>query len=192
MKVVKYFSFVALLILAGLLCFYGYMGGFKSVQVSKAQLQQTEIIYDLHRGPYDGLKQSWLSFVAKLEAAGIEDCHALGVFLDPPDTSPEKIRSIIACSTEGLTEQQIKQFPSFTLPSAVSFQASFPYVNELSFMIGSLKVYPEFQKLIATNQIKPSVSIELYGPDKNRSQIQFFMPAGQDPSAYQTLYDAFQ
>jgi hypothetical protein len=181
--------------LAAVVGLYGYMGGFTKVDVTQKVFDTEEIFYTTHKGPYEKLEESWTPFVEKYQALGIKDCDALSVYLDPPNTPPEELRTIIGCRMGELDDEVkarvAKNFSTTVLPEAPSYYGSFPYKNDFSFMFGPMMVYPAFQKLIAVGQINPSVSIEDYGYDKGRSEIYYYMPAQKTVSDYQALFDAF-
>lgn len=176
--------------------FYAFMGGFQSVDVTEATFPEMKMFYTTHLGPYENLSESWAEFGEKMESLGMSDCDAVSVYLDEPSTPPEKLRSIIGCKMANL-DDDVKQkvmstFKTFTLPTASSFTASFPYRNILSFWMAPSKIYPKMQNLIATNVIEPSVAIETYGFTKGRDKINIFMPAKMKVTDYQPLFDAFE
>lgn len=195
MKPLKMLTIVIAGLIGLIFTLYGYMGGFTTVKVSKVDFPATEIIYATHQGPYKGLKDSWTKFVDEFTTAGLDSCNGFGIYLDSPDTPPEKLRSIIACSVDGLSDElkaTLKaSFKSFTLPATEAYTSSFPFKNELSYFLAPSFVYPEFQKLIATNAITPSVAIEAYGHEKGRNKILFYMPTNMSLESYQPLLDSF-
>ena len=187
------FAIGLLLFLVG---YYGYLGGFQSVKVQKEIFAAKEVVFGTHRGHYKTLNISWDKFIAKLKTAGLETCDSYGVYLDPPETTKEDLRSILACTLTGLSPELIdrlkKEFPTFVLPEMEVYASTFPHKNEASFFVAPFKVYPEFQKLIATDAIRPSVAIEAYGAIKDTGKIHFYMPANTERSAFQPLMDAFK
>ena len=185
--------------LVGVACaagvFYYTLGGFNSIEVSKTTFPSTEIFFTTHRGSYEKISESWEQFTEQIAQLGVKDCDAIGIYLDAPNVAPEKLRSVIGCKTEGLSDEVkanvTSNFSVFTVPEAESYSSPFPYVNVLSFWLAPMKIYPEMKNLIATNIIRPSVAIETYGFEAGRSQINIFMPAARTLEDYQTLVQAF-
>lgn len=196
MKFVKIVFFLAVLSLGLGLVTYGYLGGFGSVEVSEADFSSKEVIFVTHKGPYENLSQSWSDFQKKWEKAGLKDCDSLAVYLDAPDTAPEKLRSILACNVSHLEQSQKESlktaFSSFVLPGSKALTSSFPFKNEFSYFLGPMKVYPEMQRVLTDKKIKPTVAIETYGDAKNNSKIGYVMPIEGSIQDYQKLYDAFR
>ena len=195
MKAVKIGLIVLGAAAAGLIGMYAYLGGFRPVTVSRGEQSSAEIVYSTHRGPYKDLHKSWSKFKAEWEAAGLADCDALAVYLDPPGTPEEKLRSIIACRIDSLPAEQkagIKaKLPSFTIPRSRAILSSFPYRNPISYFIGPTKVYPEFQKALS-NEATPPVAIETYGSmSRPAEEIGFSMPLESSRADYAKLIDAF-
>lgn len=197
MKKLKYIGItLGVLILFGI-TFYGYMGGFKQVTVSRESFEQTEIYYSTHKGPYENIGTSWENFQKDWESIGITDCDSLAVYLDAPDTEPSKLRSVLGCRLEGLSPEQKKQvavkFKTFSFPKMNGLSASFPFKNFLSYFLAPTKVYPKFQEILIAESAETSVAIEIYGSSsKSIDTIGFFMPVGVSQAVFKPLEEAFQ
>ncbi|MCW7482875.1 hypothetical protein [Leptospira kanakyensis] len=197
MKKLKYIGItIVTLILLGL-AFYGFMGGFKQVAVSRESFGQTEIYYSTHKGAYENIGKSWESFQKDWESIGITDCDSLAIYLDSPDTEPAKLRSVLGCRLDGLSAEQKKQvsakFKTFSIPKMNGLSASFPFKNFLSYFIAPTKVYPKFQEILIAESAVTSVAIEIYGgSSKSVDTIGFFMPVGVSRDTFKSLEDAFQ
>jgi len=192
-------SRLALILVAILLVFlgfYAYMGGFSSVQVTEVTYGPRTIIYAAHRGPYEEIGSSWEKFQTRWEAAGLKECRSLAIYLDPPDTPPEKLRSILGCTVEHLDaaeqERLAQQFPVFQVPAMESIRSEFPYRNMLSFMLGPIKVYPEFQRVMEEQKFQPAVAFEIYGNPESIKFIEFIMPSREPRSTFAPLEQAFE
>jgi hypothetical protein len=174
---------------------YAYMGGFHTVTVSKAQFGPIEFVYAKHLGSYSKLNETWGAFMPKWTDAKLGTCLTMGVYLDPPGTPEDKLRSLIGCRIDGWTaEQQASAraaFPTLTIPASEAYTATFPFRNFLSFFFAPGRVYPAIEKEIAKDGNQNAIGIELYGSFDNITQIQFVVPAVKDKSAYQPLYDVF-
>ncbi|MEQ8350940.1 MAG: hypothetical protein RH862_05615 [Leptospiraceae bacterium] len=187
-------GFLALVL--AFLGFYGYMGGFQEVTVSRTKFGPHTIIYATHRGPYEDLGASWEKFENRWKDAGLQTCESLAVYLDPPDTPPEELRSILGCRIDQLDAAQqetlSQKFSVFEFPAMESIYGEFPYRNMLSFMLGPIKVYPEFQKVMEEGNVQTSVAFEVYGDPDNMEKIQFIMPVEEPRSTFAPLEQAFE
>lgn len=174
---------------------YAYLGGFSTVTVSKGNFKSTEIVYATHKGAYKNLSKSWSAFQKKWEEAGLKSCDSLAVYFDPPGTPEEKLRSIIGCRIDGLSEEAREnireKLPHFRLPKSKALVARFPYKNVASFFIGPMKVYPEMKKVMTAEKLPGSVAIETYGTTSSIKDMGYFMPNETRPGDYQELLDAF-
>ena len=193
--ILKIFAALIVALVAIVAGLYAYMGGFHSVQIARGAVEPMEIAYAAHKGSYATIGESWGDFAEAWEEAGLGPCDALAVYLDPPDTPPEDLRSILACRIDGLNEERraaaAEAFPTFTTPASPALTASFPYKNELSFVFAPLKVYPEMQKRMQADAITASVGIELYGPIEEIEEIRFATPFDVAEPAYDPLRQAF-
>lgn len=195
MVILKWLGGIVLVLLFALLALYAYLGGFRAIEVEKSAFGPAEIIFSTHRGPYQEIGESWMQFQSKWEAAGLGACDSLAVYLDPPGTPPEQLRSILGCRIDALPETDKAglrdNFPSFTLPKTEAYVTAFPYKNFLSFMFAPMKIYPELQKRLENENITPPVGIETYGVEGEIEEIGFVIPYGVGTEAYQPLFDAF-
>ncbi|MDF3818429.1 hypothetical protein P3G55_00875 [Leptospira sp. 96542] len=197
MKKLKYIGItLATLIFLGVI-FYGYMGGFSRVIVNRTSLDPLEFYYHTHKGPYENISASWDSFQKDWESIGLKDCNSLAVYLDAPDTEPEKLRSILGCRMEGLSFEEknkvFAKFKTFTIPKVDCLESEFPFKNFLSYFLAPNKVYPKFEEILITEKLETSVAIEVYGGSSQVAEtIKFYMPFGVNRSVFKPLEDAFQ
>ncbi|EOQ98606.1 hypothetical protein LEP1GSC195_0645 [Leptospira wolbachii serovar Codice str. CDC] len=187
---------IAVLVLFGF-AFYGYMGGFGQVTVSKESFGPTEIYYVTHKGAYKDIGNSWDRFQKEWESVGITNCDSLAIYLDGPDTEQAKLRSVLGCRFEGLSFEQKKQvslkFKTFSIPRMDGLSASFPFKNFLSYFLAPTKVYPKFQEILIAESSQTSVAIEIYGGSSQPvNSIGFFMPVGVSRDVFKSLEEAFQ
>lgn len=195
MKLLKIVGIVIALIGAAIIGMYAYLGGFSKVEVTRGEFGPEKIIFFIHKGPYRNLAASWMEFEKQVKAAGLAECESLAVYLDPPTVPEEKLRSVLACRTSGLPESERlaleKTFKSFTIPRLTGLSSTFPFKSNFSYMLGPMKVYPEFGKAAEKETAKPVIGIEIYGVPGKMKEIRFFMPLGDSPADYQALYQAF-
>ena len=187
---------LVVLVVVATVGYFGYMGGFKRVDVENGVFGPAEIVYATHVGPYRTLGQSWRTFQLDVEAAGLTTCDGLSIYLDPPGTPPEQLRTVIGCRIGDVTnaqKQALKEkLPSFVFPETPSLLASFPFKNDLSFMLAPRKVYPKFEKRIIEEGVEPPFAVEMYGQIRSAGAIRFAMPYGLEKTVYQPLFGAFE
>lgn len=195
MNALKSIGLLVVFVFAAVAAIYGYMGGFVAVKIEQGAFGPSEIIYSTHVGPYQEIGESWARFDEEWQEAGLNSCDSLAIYLDPPDTPPEELRSILACQIDALTEDDKaalkEEFPSFVMPQSDALLSAFPFRNFASYMLAPRKVYPEMQKRMTAKNIVPPVGVELYGDMDNVREIRFAIPYGVDKTAYQPLFDAF-
>ncbi|MEL7029175.1 MAG: hypothetical protein AAGL49_08170 [Pseudomonadota bacterium] len=182
-------------ILMALAGFYAYVGGFSKPETRIATFEPAEIVYGTHKGSYSNLSESWSAFEETLTAAGLAQCDALAVYLDPPGTPEDELRTVIACRIDRLDADTraslMAAAPHTTLPGAEAYAADFPFKNAASYFIGAMKVYPEFEKTIEASAHEPPIAIEVYGLQGETDTIEYYMPFGVDRSTYAELFGAF-
>lgn len=175
--------------------FYWYMGGFHTVTVTRGSIGPVEFVYAPHRGSYAKLSETWGAFMPKWTDAKLGTCLTMGVYLDPPGTPDEKLRSLIGCRIDGWTEEQKAaaraKFPTLTIPQSDAVLSSFPFRNFLSFFYAPMRVYPAIEKEMKALNGQSAVGIEFYGSFDAIKDIQFAVPIAGDRAAYQPLYDVF-
>ena len=186
---------LVVIILALMVGFYAYMGGFKSIETTDGAFGPAEIVYATHLGPYEQLGKSWGVFKTEWEEAGLAECDALGVYFDPPDTPKDKLRTVIGCRIDALPEDQKaalkEKLDSFVLPESPTLVSTFPFKNVASYFLAPAKVYPAMMKKLPEGATPP-VAIEVYGPFSTPSpEITFILPLGVERTAYQPLLEAF-
>jgi hypothetical protein len=132
----------------------------------------------------------------KWQEAQLGTCLTMGVYLDPPGTPDDKLRSLIGCRIDGWTEEQKAaaraKFPTLTIPASEAYRAKFPFRNFLSFFFAPTRVYPKIDEQIAKDGNQNFIGMEMYGPIDNIQEIDFAVPAVSDRTPYQPLYDVFE
>lgn len=195
MKLIKIAGVIFGLFIALMLGMYAYLGGFSSVVVERGEFGPAEIVYSTHLGPYKGIGESWTKFQKQWEAAGLTECDSLALYLDPPGTPEANLRSILACRIDALPDAQkaaVKaKLRHFVVPKSKAVVSSFPYKSGASFVLGPMKVYPAFKKVLEQEKLMPPLGIEIYGVMKKIKSIGFVMPIEGDRKVYQPLMDAF-
>lgn len=175
---------------------YTYMGGFHTVEVKSEVFGPVEFAYATHQGPYTKLSESWGGFMTKWAQAKLKTCLTMGVYLDKPDTPPEKLRALIGCRIDGWSEAERAAarvaFPTAVLPEGPALTSSFPFRNIASFFFAPTRVYPVMAERMAQDKTEAVVTVEFYGSFDNIQDIKFVIPLGADRAPYQPLFDAFE
>ncbi len=194
-KLIKIAGVIFGLFIALMLGMYIYLGGFSSVVVERGEFGPAEIVYSTHLGPYKGIGESWTKFQKQWEAAGITECDSLALYLDPPGTPETNLRSILACRIDALPAAQKAAAKSklrhFVIPKSKAVVSSFPYKSGASFVLGPMKVYPAFHKVLDQEKLMPPLGIETYGVMKKIKAIGFVMPIEGDRATYKQLFESF-
>jgi len=195
MKLKKVLLFVAIDVVVLVAGFAFYMDAFDSPPLERSKFASTAVFFSTYRGPYSGIEGAWMRFQGEWEKAGLDKCDAIGIYLDPPGTPEDQLRSILACRLDGLTAEVRNKmtavFPTFKIPDSATVSATFPYRNKLSFMVAPMRIYPRMQRLIETERLSPAAALETYGPGAIGPFMGFHMLIGLDRSAMQPLMDAF-
>ena len=182
-------------IAALLFSLFFYLGGFHKIEISQIEFGPVEIFYATHQGPYGKIGRSWNTFAIEREQAGLSVCDSLALYLDPPESPKDALRTIIACRMGALpaNEQDIARaaFPTFMLPESKVLYTVFPYRNMLSYMFGPARVYPKIGAFIEQTDIKPVIGIEIYGRMDETDTIQFLTAYDIEKSEYRQLFEAF-
>ncbi len=197
MKGLKIFGIVVIILVLVGLIEYAYLGGFSTVQVAQSEWGPVNIIAYRHKGPYADLRHSWTEFRGQWEKAGLKECESLAVYLDPPETPPEKLRSILGCRLDHLPAAQQaelrKAFLHLTIPRRSGLSASFPFKNVLSFWVGPTKVYPAIHKQFSMmSGATMQVAVETYGHPDRIQEVGFFMPTNATDADFEPFRKVFQ
>lgn len=100
------------------------------------------------------------------------------IYDDPKTTPKEKCRSFVGNIIEQKDCDKIKFIEAKglkidSIPNEQDIVAEFPLKNMISYMIGPMKVYPEFSKYIIEKKYKPTLSFEIY--NNTEKKIVFVM-----------------
>ncbi|MEO0399361.1 MAG: hypothetical protein AAF224_08030 [Pseudomonadota bacterium] len=201
MGVIRIILFLLGALIVAIAGFAVYLGALKSVTVERSQFGPVSFVYGTHTGPYSKLSESWTAFLETAATRGVDTCHSLAVYLDPPGAPDDQKRTLLGCRIDAMDESMktapLATMPSFELPASEALTSTFPFKNVASFWVGPMKVYPEMTKELDAAGVAPSISVELYGHvDVNGvagefSEIGFVMPLDADPAMVAALKAAF-
>lgn len=150
---------IILLIFAGLLVLYSWLGGFKKVQFSFQETGGEVLVYESHIGDYKNVgKVIDKMYYALLNDEKVECFRGFGIYYDNPQkVEREKLRSDVGNILEDPTPEILEQLsPNYnirTLDKQQYLVAEFPYKNQMSIFMGIMKVYPALNKYIRENNL---------------------------------------
>lgn len=170
---------VVLLVITLLLLLVGYIGLFTTIKIEEKTVGGYKLAGKEFVGPYSKVGKLIMDVDKKLKDIGVISTKGFGIYYDDPKNVPaDSCRSFVGNVLEEkdqgrMDELALKGFKIDSIPFKNSIVAYFPIKTRLSYMIGPMKVYPEFSKYINEKGYKVTRSIEIYNiPDK---QIEFIM-----------------
>ncbi|AFM13056.1 hypothetical protein [Turneriella parva] len=197
MKAIKIIAAIIIVLVSVLFGMYIWLGGFRSVTVTRSSFGPAEIVFATHKGAYKNLSTSWSAFQKEWQAAGLKDCKALAIYLDTPETPEDKLRSVIGCDISNLDDALKMRLRSMlrylVIPKSTTIAATFPYKNPASYFIGPMRVYPAFKQELAKEKIVPPLAIETYGyMSAPAPEMGYAMPLDLKREDFAPLFDAFK
>lgn len=167
MKILKWLLITVLVLALALVAFLWYMGVFSTPKVTEMQMGPYTLVYEEYTGPYSSVGPIMDRVYKGVKAEGIETTKGFGIYLNNPNnTDPSKLQSHLGCIIETKDLNQVyklrKKFKVAIFRKANCLVAEFPIRNNLSYMVGPLKVYPEMNKALAAKNYKMGNCMELY------------------------------
>lgn len=166
---------------AALTVLWAYYGGFASpAPITRAVAGPFHVAYIRHVGPYKKTGDVIKKVKMEIEATGITDYRAGGIFYDMPKVAGED-----RCRSDAivvLKPEQIEKLKGHavlktkTLERREYLTTVFPFRGMMSVLAGLMKVYPMYDSYFKNNRLAPYVyrekdfedeyGIEIYGPEK--------------------------
>lgn len=171
---------ILLLILIVVIGYLGFSGLFSGIDIHENRVGPYTYVYQNHIGPYDKVGPLMDEVYKKLLDSGIETYKGIGVYYDDPSVIDEdKLRSDVGRILE---EREIfnledikKKFNVRKLDKKSYVVAQHPYRNQISIMLGIMKVYPGLTKYFEKNNLKMGKVIEIYDfPNKKITYLAEF------------------
>jgi hypothetical protein len=177
-------TFNKILLIIGILViaivgFLAYLDFFSTIKVEEKEIGEYTIAGIEIVGPYSKVGQYIGDVDKKLKELGINSSKGFGIYYDDPKITPkEKCRSFVGNIIDKKDFDKIKFIPSIglkidSIPKINAITAEFPIKNNMSYMIGPMKVYPVISKYMMDKKYKSSSSIEIY--DRVEKKITFIM-----------------
>jgi hypothetical protein len=148
-----------ILIVAGLLAFYSWLGGFKKVQFSIQEAGGEVLVYESHTGEYKNVgKVIDKMYYALLNDEKVECFKGFGIYYDNPQkVEKSKLRADVGNILENPSPEVLtKLTPKYkikTLDKQKYLVTEFPYKNQMSIIIGIMRVYPALNRYIRENNL---------------------------------------
>jgi hypothetical protein len=125
------------------------------------------LVYEEYTGPYSGTGKVIQRVYDGCTLEGVMTEKGFGIYLnDPKTTDPNKLRSEIGCVLEGKDLGKAwrlrRRFKIKEWRGSDCLVAEFPIRNNLSYMIGPFKAYPELNKAMIARKAKLGACMELY------------------------------
>jgi hypothetical protein len=177
------------LVISSVLIFMGYIGFFAKINIEDKEEGGYTVVGKEFVGEYSKVGKSMLDVDKELKNVGIASTKGFGIYYDDPQKVPsDKCRSLVGDILEEkdlnrIEELKGKGFKVDTITRISSIVAYFPIKSSWSYMIGPMKVYPEFSKYISEKKYKTTKSIEIY--DVPNKKIIFIMPYSKQESSYE-------
>jgi len=150
---------IIILIIVGLLTVYTWLGGFKKVQFSIQEAGGEVLVYESHIGDYKNVgKVIDKMYYALLNEEKVECFRGFGIYYDNPQkVEKEKLRADVGNILENPTPEVLtKLTPKYkikTLDIQKYLVTEFPYKNQMSIIMGIMKVYPALNRCIRENNL---------------------------------------
>jgi hypothetical protein len=172
MKILKIIGFVLAGLIVMAVLFLAYMGFFSSIEIVEKETGPYTIVYESFIGSYAETGKVFNRVYEALQKDGVATKRGLGIYYDNPATvEAANLRSdcgvIIEEKDMAILEKIKDKYQIKTIEKAHRMTAEFPKKNVLSYMIGPMKVYPQFAKYVKNMNYKASaMGFEIYDEEK--------------------------
>ena len=156
MKIVLIIIAVSALVL---LAIYAWLGGFKKIQFSVEETGGEVLVYESHIGDYKNAgKVIDKMYYALLNDEKVECFRGFGIYYDNPQkVEKSKLRADVGNILENPASEILTQLtPKYkikTLDKQKYLVTEFPYKNQMSIIIGIMKVYPALNRYISEHNL---------------------------------------
>ena len=153
-------ALIIIVVIAGiLLAIYTWLGGFKKIWFSTMETGGEALVYESHTGDYKNVgKTIDKQYYALLNDEKVKCFRGFGIYYDNPQkVEKEKLRAEVGNILENPTPEILAQLTSKynikTLEKQQFLITEFPYKNQMSIIIGIMKVYPALNQYIRENNL---------------------------------------
>jgi hypothetical protein len=160
---------IIVLIAGSLLAIFLWLGGFKRIQFSLQEAGGEVLVYESHTGDYKNVgKVIDKMYYSLLNEEKVECFRGFGIYYDNPQkVEKEKLRADVGNILENPTSEVLAQLtPKYNIKTLEKQQylvAEFPYKNQMSIIVGIMKVYPALNNYTEEHQLsKDGFVMEIY------------------------------
>ncbi len=165
--------FTSLILL--LLVILAWLGFFKKIQFTVQQAGGDVLVFESHTGDYKNVgKVIDKMYYALLNEEKVECFRGFGIYYDNPQkVEKEKLRAEVGNILENPTPEILSQLtPKYnikTLEEQKFLVAEFPYKNQMSIVMGIMKVYPALNRYIRNHNLsEDGYVMEIYDVPNKR------------------------
>ncbi len=167
MKIIKWILIVIVLLVIALAAFLWYLGVFSTPKVVEQKIGPFTLVYEEYTGPYSGSGTVMARISRELKAEGVSISRGFGIYLNNPNTTvPDQLKSDLGFILENKDLARVKdlkkKFKVMKWDAKDCLVAEFPLRNDLSYMVGPMKAYPELNKAIKAGGYKMGGCLEIY------------------------------
>ncbi|MFH1709438.1 MAG: GyrI-like domain-containing protein [bacterium] len=163
--------FLIIAAVAALSCL-SYLGLFSPVRITEKQMGPLTFVYVPHKGDYSKVGPVINDVCGRLSGEfGIKNARAMGIYYsDPRTTKKEDLKSDVGClldiSDVLRVDAIMKKMKVRMMFTKKYCTAEFPRKNDISIIMGIIKVYPKMSKYMKAKGYKPTPAIEIYEKDR--------------------------
>ncbi len=180
----KKFIVIAIVFIAAIIGLLFYLGVFYPIKLKEQAVGDYWVVYQASVGPYENVGPAMNKICQNLKDDGIETKLSFGVYYDDPKkVDKAKLRSEVGAILDEKYYNRIESLRSKynikQLKKRNSLVSEFPLRNDLSYMLGPMKVYPAMdnyckEKDINIENIKDGFGLEIY--DMENKKITYILP----------------
>lgn len=154
------------------LSWLSYMGFFSKVAITEKQMGPLTFVYASHRGDYSKAGPVMDKVYKRLLSEfNVKGSRGMGIYYsDPKTTKTEDLKSEVGCLLERSDESKagmiMKKMRVRIMFPKEYYTAEFPRKNNMSIILGIIKVYPEMNRYMKAKGYKMTPAIEIYEKDR--------------------------
>ncbi|MFH1441983.1 MAG: hypothetical protein ABIH18_08100 [Candidatus Omnitrophota bacterium] len=178
------FAIILIIFVIAVIAYLFTQGIFYPIKLKEQVVGDYWLVYQENTGPYEKVGPVIGKIYEDLKNEGIKTKLTFGLYYDDPKkVKKENLRSEVGAILEAQYYGRIKDLQSKYkikyLKKRKSLYAEFPLKNDLSYMVGAIKVYPLMEeyckeKNIDAAKVKDSFGLEIY--DMANKKIIYTIP----------------
>jgi len=174
---------VLFLVIMAILIFLDMSGLFFPIRIEEKEAGPYVLVYADHIGDYKNISKIMdMIYTSLRDTEKIQTSRGMGIYFDDPKTvSADKLRSIAGSILDEKDWDKIPQLENRYKVKRIPVQrmvtAEFPFENQLSVMIGVLRVYPKLSVYMKEKGYTGKEATEIY--DMPNKKILYMFPIAQ-------------